>query len=223
MSSQITHQTSSRPLIIALTGRPMSGKDSVACELAGVGGVWEFNAFAALMRREVAWHWGVDIDGLRHRHTKEIANAALAVARSNDPMFRTWALARGNEITQPRSLRWLMQMWGDFRRAHDADYFVRPVRAWLAEHRYCNIAITDVRMPNEWAMLKDAGAHLVRVHRPGLSRMLAETAANNSEQHTALVAEYDIHNDGNFHHLEAEVHRVVAAIQAARLHADQAA
>jgi hypothetical protein len=89
---------------------------------------------------------------------------------------------------------------------------VQQVEHWISYQRktgHPRMVITDVRLPIEADMLRRAGGLLVRVHRPDLPPLTADTAGHESEQHMNLRADADLHNDGDLQHLDAEVARVL--------------
>lgn len=202
-------------MLIALTGRAGAGKDSAAGVLSATG-PWHSIAFADELRSEVAEAWMIDPRALTERSTKELATDALAIGRCTSAKFMAWSAIRNHTGWEPRSPRTIMQWWGDYRRGQQSDYFVHPVRVWLHYNRLrkpaIDLVVTDVRMANEWAMLRAHGAHLVRVHRPDLPPMVADTAAHSSEQHTTLVAEYDVHNDGTLADLARQMQAITQRI-----------
>lgn len=187
-------------MLIGLTGRAGAGKDTAAAALLATG-QWHAIAFADELRAEVADAWSIDARALAERSSKELPTSALAIGRCESTKFLAWAAVRQHAAQEPRSPRQIMQWWGDYRRGQQPDYFVHPVRVWLHFHRTripaMHLVVTDVRMANEWAMLRAHGARLVRVHRPGLPPMVADTATHASEQHTTLVATHDVHNDAS--------------------------
>lgn len=195
-------------MIIGLTGRAGSGKDSAAAALVATGH-WRSIAFADDLRNEVAQAWVMDPRAFTDRATKEQPTAALALWRCTNTYFLAWASACGHDSREPRSPRQIMQWWGDFRRGQSPDYFVVPVRNWVrlmrARFPTQHIVVTDVRMPNEWAMLRAHYGKLVRVHRPGLPPMVGGTRDHASEQHTTLVASHDVHNDGTLQALAEQI------------------
>lgn len=195
-------------MIIAMTGRAGCGKDSAAAALVATG-QWRSIAFADDLRSEVAEAWMVDARIFSDRATKEMPTIALALWRCTSMYFLAWAAGRGHDSREPRSPRQIMQWWGDFRRGQTPDYFVSPVLNWVnlmrARFPKHHIVVTDVRMPNEWAMLRSLGAKLVRVHRADLPPMLAGTDKHCSEQHTTLVASHDVHNDGTLQELAEQM------------------
>ena len=204
-----------RSMLIGLTGHAGAGKDTVAGLLAGHA--WRTTAFADSLRVEVAAAWGIDPRLLTDRATKETPLAALRVGNAYHREWLMHASMQGWSLIEDRSPRWVMQRWGEFRRGQHPDWWVRHVVVWINTHRYRNVpglVVTDVRMPNEAAALRAAGGHLVRVHRPGAGLQAADTATAPSEGHTALQVDADLHNDGDLHHLHAEVWRVVEALRA---------
>ena len=60
------------------------------------------------------------------------------------------------------------------------------------------VAVDDLRFPNEYARLKELGAVVVRVERPGVGRQ----SDHNSESYTAgLAVDATLANDGSVEHL----------------------
>ena len=188
-----------KPLIIALTGRPGAGKDSIADVLAPQQGFARI-AFADALRREVCEAWRIDLRMLTDRPTKELELPALAAGMCSDPAFMRWVADGGDSLTAPRSPRWALQRWASFKRQFTPDYFARIVERWIRRQLgsgWNRIVVTDLRDPVEEAMLRRLGAKVVRVHRPELAAMPADTAMHVSEQHHRIKADADILNDGS--------------------------
>lgn len=204
-------------LIVALTGRPGAGKDSVGKVLAAAG--WNTCAFADALRVEVCAVWrGLDWRLLVERQHKESPTPQLAAGQADHAGWLHWCVMQGHSLQAPRSPRWVMQQWGTFRRGQRADYWVRQLRAHVdslqlqARHHGhpMRLAITDLRMINEADAVREWGGHIVRVHRPDLRAMPAETAAHESEREAASITECAVvHNAGDLTELPAEVWRVV--------------
>lgn len=197
-------------LLIGLTGAAGAGKDESAAALRRAG--WQCLAFADALRIEVAEAWAVPIMLFVGRAGKELAHSQLCVGYCGNPSFLRWAVYCGHSLHAPRSPRWVMQQWGMFRREQNPGYWVMHANHWVQHHMargHTGLALTDVRMANELAMLHHHGGHLVRVHRPHMSALPADTANHDSEGHISLRADAAIHNDGDLQHLEAEVWRVV--------------
>ena len=145
--------------LIALCGAAGAGKDTVAdmlpaCKLA----------FADTLYHEVAAAWGVEQHVLRCRETKELESPILSVAHCKDMGFRTncWR----DFHNRPRSPRQILQWWGDYRRAQDRKYFVDATTLAIVD---CldDVVITDVRFPNEAALIRQLGGQLWQIRRPG--------------------------------------------------------
>jgi hypothetical protein len=201
-------------LVIGLTGHPGSGKDTCAQLLTSH--YFQSVAFADALRLEVAKAWRVDVRMLTNRATKEVPMPAFDIGLCGEPDFLNWAMQQGHNLLQPRSARWVLQHWGtEFRRSQDPDYWVRQVERWVQRMTGLGrlyFVITDVRMANEAQLVRRLGGKLVRVHRPDLPPMAADTAGHSSEAHGDLDVDAVIHNDGSLQALEAEVLRVLAEV-----------
>jgi hypothetical protein len=203
-----------RLYLIGLTGKPGAGKDSCAEALRAHG--YQTIAFADALRAEVAQAWRIDQRMLSDRATKEWPLPALAIGMCSDPHFLHWAVHREHSLQEPRSARWIMQHWGtEYRRAQDEDYWVRVVQRWARQRVGLgnnHLAVTDVRMRNEAALIHALGGSVVRVHRPELASVLsAATVGHDSEaQARQIDADGVIHNDAGLDALPAEVARVAA-------------
>ena len=186
-------------LIVALTGRPGVGKDSIGDVLAPQQGFARI-AFADALRREVAEAWRIDLRMLTDRPTKELELPALAAGMCSDPAFMRWVVDGGDSLTAPRSPRWALQRWASFKRRFTPDYYASIVERWIGRQLgsgWNRIVVTDLRDPVEEAMLRRLGAKVVRVHRPELAALPSDTAMHVSEQHHRIKADADILNDGS--------------------------
>lgn len=204
-------------LIIGLTGAAGAGKDTVAQMLTHVG--WRSTAFANALYWEVSEHWHVDASLLMRRATKETPVPALAAGQCCVASWLHACSVEGHSLIEPRSARWLLQQWGTYRRAQRPDYWVRHVLAWIAaergRHPTVPLIITDVRMGNEAAALRQLGAHIVRVHRPDATPLAEDTAGHVSEREAALItADADLVNDGSLAALADQTLRLVQALTA---------
>jgi len=115
----------------------------------------------------------------------------------------------------------VLQQWGSWRRRQTADYWVRHVATWLQvqeQRGHQNAVITDVRYENEAQALRGRGGHIVRVHRD-VPALPADTAGHESEHHSLITADADVHNTGGLEDLPAEVWRVLAELRRAGAHA----
>lgn len=144
--------------LIALCGAAGAGKDTVADMLPA-----RKLAFADALYREVAEAWGVEQHVLRCRETKETHQSRLALKNCGSSSFLEFSIL--NE-TWARSPRELLQFWGDYRRAQDPDYFVNAIAQHIA-NGLGPLVITDVRFPNEAALVRRLGGQLWQIRRPG--------------------------------------------------------
>lgn len=145
--------------LIALCGAAGAGKDTVADMLPA-----RKLAFADTLYREVAAAWGVEQYVLRCRETKELSTELLAVDLCGDRRFREDFAKHWQDL--PRSPRQILQWWGDYRRAQDRKYFVDATTLAIVD---CldDVVITDVRFPNEAAMVRQLGGQIWQIKRPG--------------------------------------------------------
>lgn len=150
--------------LIALCGAAGAGKDTVADMLPA-----RKLAFADTLYAEVAEAWGVTVEWLKDRKRKGGPQPELRVGYSKDKDFVAHFM--GGRTTDPplwvwRSPRQILQWWGDYRRAQDPDYFVR-VTEQHALNGFGPCVITDVRFPNEAALVRQLGGQLWQIRRPG--------------------------------------------------------
>lgn len=203
-------------MLIGLTGHAGTGKDSAAAVLCACG--WKSIAFADALRLEVAAAWRVDERLLMDRRTKELPIRQLMAGGGMNASWLRWVSVTGISLIEPRSPRWVLQQWGSFRRHADPLYWLQHVTYWVQyqrQHGVANLAVTDVRFTNEAAALRGLGGHIVRVHRADMAALTAETANHESERHIELLADADIHNDGELSALGADVWRVVQQLSSA--------
>ena len=148
--------------LVALCGAAGAGKDTVADMLPA-----RKLAFADTLYREVAEAFEFMVADLKCRATKEVALRALRLTRCADDGFLEFNGAE--DWGAPRSPRQILQWWGDYRRAQDPDYFVNALASEY--YRYGDDAdptvITDVRFPNEAAMIRQLGGKIWQIKRPG--------------------------------------------------------
>ncbi|WP_046059725.1 hypothetical protein [Paracidovorax citrulli] len=199
------------PLILALTGRPDVGKDTIGDILAAQG--FARFAFVDALRAEVAKAWRVDLRILTDRPTKETELPALAVGFCSEPGFMHWVAAGGESLTEPRSPRWVLQRWGTYQRRYVPGYYATIVERAIGRQLgsgWARMVVTDLRYPVEEAAMRRLGAVVVRVHRPDATPLAADTAADESERRAAAIeADTDIVNDGSLQALAESVHELV--------------
>lgn len=158
--------------LIALCGAAGAGKDTVADMLPA-----RKLAFADTLYREVAAAWSVEQHVLRCRETKEGPNELLDMDSCACDDFREWHFqthGRGIKNWEEwaftcHSPRQILQWWGDYRRAQDPDYFLKALALWVSDREwdFDPLFITDVRFPNEAAMVRQLGGQIWQIKRPG--------------------------------------------------------
>ena len=207
--------TQRHPLIIALTGYPDVGKDTVAGVLAPRHGFRRV-AFADALREEICEAWRIDERMLVDRPTKELPLPSLAAGMCSVPGFLHWCVDCGESLTEPRSARWVMQTWATYQRRFHPDYYASIVARWIKRHigaGWTRIVVTDLRDPIEEAVLRALGAKVVRVHRLEARQLEGATAAHASEQHHRIKADADIVNDGSLEALAEAALWCVGALE----------
>ena len=215
-SAQHTSMLSfSKPMIIALTGYPNVGKDTVASVLAPKHGFCSI-AFADALRREVAEAWRIDQRMLTDRPTKELPIPALAAGMCSVPGFLHWCVDGGESLHEPRSARWALQRWASYQRRYDPEYYARIAERWILRQLgtgWRRIVVSDLRDPIEEAVLRRLGARVVRVHRHDVAPLTRETASHVSEQHYRIKADADIVNDGSLNALAEATLQCMKALE----------
>jgi hypothetical protein len=106
------------------------------------------------------------------------------------------------EKPTPDDMRIVLQYHGtEYRRAQDPDYWVKRAAEALPTHG--KFVFTDVRFPNEFAMIKGLGGEAWRVHRSNH----ASVSPHASEQFAATFDGFDVElsNDGTLHDLRLSV------------------
>lgn len=147
-------------LRIGLLGPANAGKDTVAGMIVEFfGGAVRRCAFADALYAEVAEAFEVSEDYLRDRKWKEKPSLRLSPRFCLDDAFIQVCREVGVSVMSALSPRRVLELWGtEYRRAQDADYWVRR----LVEKRG-DVVIPDVRFANE---MQIATVPLV-VRRPG--------------------------------------------------------
>lgn len=143
--------------IIGLLGVKGAGKDTAAAIMAKNFGFQRL-AFADALYRETAEAFGVTVEFLGNRETKEIPQIELCSARCLVPEFIATVMAVSKEqglgITPhtPLSPRFVLQLWGtEFRRlrANCDAYWLDIIAEIIAKQPLVNFILTDVRFINE--------------------------------------------------------------------------
>jgi hypothetical protein len=182
---------------IGLIGKARSGKDSVAKCLIRT------RSYTRLAFADPLKEMAISVDpyiptgyGITVRLSSLIADTGWEYAKDNYPEVRR-----------------ILQHMGQTVREYDDEFWITSMRRKLnnAEAWNLPVVITDVRYPNEAAMLRARGFKMVRVQRPnpitGEYLPPASHAARHSSE-TALddyAADVTITNDGTLDQLYAQV------------------
>jgi len=156
--------------LIGLAGPAGAGKDTVAEILRDHYG-WAVVSFSDELYREVSAAFGVPVEQLKRRDTKEAPSALLAPRRCADPDARAMLKRLAGNAGRACSPRWVLQRWGtQCRRHYDPEYWVKCTErrmAELAAEGYPGVANTSVRFANELDHMDRYGGQVVHVVRPG--------------------------------------------------------
>lgn len=170
--------------IVGLLGIRGAGKDTCALSLVNACGFTRA-AFADSLYQEVAEAFGVSVEFLANRDTKETPLAELALQNCKNPDFirvvlqmHGYAYKRRWVMRMKRSPRWVLQYWGtEYRRRsqHGTDsYWLDKVAALMDSRPESSFVITDVRFVNEARFILEKGGVLVRIRRESLEHKAEE-------------------------------------------------
>lgn len=204
------------PIIVALTGPAEVGKDTVGDYLAEHYGFAKL-AFADTIRDEVGRAFDVSVKLLEQRETKDHPMSALALGRCMDPAFvnRVLSLHAGAvDLRKPRSPRQITQWWGTEYRCADDPYYVvdaltsRFVKAHSeGQNRF---VVTDVRKGIEADLLRELGASLWQIARPGFD---PKTGAHSTETTGAeFNPDHQLANNNSITHLHKQAYALLAKL-----------
>lgn len=171
--------------LVGMIGGKGLGKDTAASALVQAG--WRSIAFADALYIEISEAYGVSVQFLQNRDTKETPLMELAPRNCSNAEFVQLLFTKFStkeacfeagfsypfNIAQPMKPRTILQLWGtEFRRASNDGYWREKVATALMEDNGAhNWVVTDVRFPDEAKLLESVpGAQLtlVRVVRPAL-------------------------------------------------------
>jgi hypothetical protein len=163
-------------MLIGLAGFKRSGKDTAGKALVRLG--FARVAFGDALREEVF---------AMHPKAKAIKDEDKE---------------RPQDFLGGKSLRDVLIAVGQGRRAEDPGYWVRLARDRIAAHLQegRSVVVTDVRMHNEIDALRELGAVLAWISRPGVSSNGHET-----EQDTSFLCDHEIVNGSTPYALEGKI------------------
>ena len=222
------------PMLIGLTGHKYAGKDTAAKILAEmIGNNAKIYHFASLLKNELASAFGFDEDRkkilydpvLKEKPTDAfyLRDAFQSTRRSTSKIydFVSW-LERNFDTRLPvcfmRTPREMMQLWGEWRRSQQHDYFIRHLESMMMLERPTTVElVADVRHLNEAQFITKPGMLHQRNALILVTNNTADAVAqfdlHESEQGLAFSsATHIIHNNGDMAKLRAECARALAEI-----------
>lgn len=197
------------PRVIGLTGLAGSGKDTIADILRKQHNYIPV-AFADPLRQEIMDAFGVPIQVLTERMTKEAPTELLALSRCQDFDFEARMINYNKtpllDMTAPRSPRQIMQWWGtEYRRQQDPHYWTKAMARRLADlvHSGQRAAVTDVRFMNEARIVRDFDGDIWQVKRNTIATAPLGHCSETSGQEFA--PDQVIDNNGDLQLLQRQV------------------
>lgn len=142
------------PILLALTGLPGSGKDSLV-DL--VRDTFHRVAFADACYEEISEAFGCSEVELRRRDTKEKPSPLLTLSKCTDSRYLSVMTSHGYDLDECISPRTALRTWANLYRKplFGEDYFVRIALDKIRSFRGENVCVTDLRFPNEYQALMD--------------------------------------------------------------------
>lgn len=180
--------------VIGLCGAAGAGKDTAASLIDGYRTI----AFADVLYQEVAQAFGVTVEWLKRREFKEMPSEILAINKCQAFGFWPWAVNNLSAPLYESSPRQILQWWGDYRRAQDADYFVKAVHLEVCAGMR-KAVITDVRFANEAALIRQLGGEIWQIVRPGV--VAGSTGHKSDTDGSEFAPDRVIVNDGSLEDL----------------------
>ena len=207
-------------ILLGLSGKAGSGKDSVAAYLKQQYGFIPFSFSDTLYREVVSAFDLPDEDLLRDRATKEVPTKVLCGENCSDPNFVSLLAGSGyvDRGDAPRSPRQILQMWGtNYRRAQDPDYWIKKAEAWLEailkaapypELRPQLFVCSSVRFENEREWIKDPNGSIWHLRRFNAAPVHAHESEN---ELPVLEGERVIYNNYTLDYLHRGVDQLLSS------------
>lgn len=171
----------SKPILALNSIRGKSGKDTLIEHIEASGQKVHRVAFADTLKREMSEVLAPksevvrsSLEQMMHSSSKDQLFDGLSVSALAPSAYRDWleAILKTSHHDTERSLRWHLQQYGtEYIREHLAkpnywlDKGLIQVLNGLGDPSVDVVVVTDLRLPNEYAELANAGAKLVRIVR----------------------------------------------------------
>lgn len=173
-------------MLIGLTGRAQSGKDTVYQELSVLYGPVrnvERRAFADLLYQSAAAALGVTADDLRSWKTRP----EVTITVQEDPLFVPRRLGTVRQYLQRYGTEAHRDMFG-------SRFWVDALDLTHGDHDL--VVVTDVRFENEAEAIRGAGGHVVRVVGPPTPDDDHASEAPIPDHFVAYTLENTVRDDG---------------------------
>ena len=219
-------------MLIGLSGPAGVGKDTVADYLVETHGFTKFS-FSDALYREVSEAFGVPIDELQRRETKEVPHWKLTSVQCRDVPFSglMYDYAFNTDEQRPArhefSPRWVLQRWGtDYRRARDPDYWIKKtalwVQAWLDVTKddgeyHGGLVNTSVRFPNERAFIEKLNGMVWHVRRKDTAGTASQQDYVSEKGLDILPQDRVIYNNGTTAQLRTAASLMLSSSEGTRL------
>ena len=193
------------PLIVALTGKPSTGKKTIASMLAR-GQSFAVVSFIDAVRRDAAQAWRLDVRLLSDPGLQNVPLNSLAAGMCCDPAFMLWLTDGGEQLPPPRTPAWAIKHWAEFRCRFTPDYYIRQIERQIGRlvgGGWSRVVVPDLTTTAQETMLRSMGAKVVRVHRIYLSA--APSQPDDSSPVHAIKSHADIENSGSLEGLASAV------------------
>lgn len=228
-------------MLIGLSGPAGVGKDTIADYLVETHGFTKFS-FSDALYREVSEAFGIPVEELQRRETKEMPRPTLMLENLgvtyDDACAHPFAqvalplvpLPRGqirSLMSVPLSPRWVLQRWGtDYRRAQDPDYWIKKtalwVQAWLDVTKddgeyHGGLVNTSVRFPNERAFIEKLNGLVWHVRRRDTGAVASEQDYVSEKGLDILPQDRVIYNNGTIAQLRTAASLMLSSPEGTRL------
>lgn len=219
-------------MLIGLSGPAGVGKDTIADYLVETHGFTKFS-FSDALYREVSEAFGIPVEELQRRETKEVPHWKLTAVQCGDGDFARIMMDAASVLGADHSWlhefspRWVLQRWGtDYRRAQDPDYWIKKtalwVQAWLdvtkddGEH-HGGLVNTSVRFPNERAFIEKLNGLVWHVRRRDTGAVASEQDYASEKGLDILPQDRVIYNNGTTAQLRTAASLMLSSPEGTRL------